>query len=230
MTRIYFVEDNPILLNNGLLWLNNEGYDAHGASSYEELVTLMSVQRPDLVLLDWNLPGKGGLFIANKLRNDPETKNLCIIFVTARNSINDKVSGLEKADAYITKPFDYRELLATIRALLRRTTIHSISSDENTWLHFTQQRILRRPDGHELDITEKENIIIQLFVQNAGKIVSHELISQALNENPVTYDKNRTEALLSRLRNKLKTDNKNPIRSFRNKGYQLMTNVKIINE
>ncbi|WP_165872763.1 response regulator transcription factor [Celerinatantimonas diazotrophica] len=230
MARIYFVEDNVILLNNGLLWLKNEGYDAHGASSYEELTQLMTTQRPDLVLLDWNLPGKDGLFIANELRNTPETKNILIIFVTARNSINDKVSGLDKADAYIAKPFDYRELLATIRALLRRNNIYKVSSSKSTWLHFPQQRILRTPDGQELDITEKENMIIQLFVQHSGKIVSHKMISQVFNESPSLYDKNRTEALLSRLRSKLKTDNKNPIRSFRNQGYQLMTHIKIMNE
>lgn len=226
MTRIYFVEDNAVLLDNGLLWLKNEGYDAHGASSAKELSVLMEEQIPSLVILDWNLPGEDGLSIAGKLRNDPETQDIFIIFVTARNAMDDKLSALGEADAYITKPFDYRELLATIRALLRRSNNNEAMQDLNTWIYKPLQRVIRSPDEVELEITEKESILIQLFIQHSGKIVSPKMISEAFNEDLSIFEKNRIEVLVSRLRNKLKTGNNNPIRSFRNKGYQLMIKVK----
>ena len=226
MTRIYFVEDNPLLLNNGLLWLKNEGYEAHGATSAKELARLMDNDTPDLVILDWNLPYEDGLSIATRLRDTPETQNILIIFLTSRNSIDDKLAGLEEADAYITKPFDYRELLATIRALLRRSNNQEMTQEPNTWLLKASQSLIRSPDNLELEITEKENIVIQLFIQHPNKIISPRMISEACHEDFSIFDKNRIEVLISRLRNKLKTCNDNPIRSFRNKGYQLMIKVK----
>lgn len=226
MTHIYFVEDNPLLLKNGLLWLKNEGYEAHGATSAKELARLMLHQIPDLIILDWNLPGEDGLSIAGKLRSNPETQDLFIIFVTARNSMDDRLSALGEADAYITKPFDYRELLATIRALLRRSNNNDTEQDLNTWKYLPLQHIIRSPDEVELEITEKESILIQLFIQHSGKVISPKMISEAFNEDLSIFDKNRIEVLVSRLRNKLKTGNDNPIRSFRNKGYQLMIKVK----
>ncbi|UTV99988.1 response regulator transcription factor [Marinomonas rhizomae] len=230
MTCIYFVEDNTVLLNNGLLWLKSEGYDAHGASSAKELSGLMENQIPDLVILDWNLPGEDGLSIAGKLRNDPETQDIFIIFVTARNSMDDRLSALGEADAYITKPFDYRELLATIRALLRRSNNNDTEQDLNTWKYLPAKSIILSPDEIELEITEKESILIQLFIQHPKKVVSPKMISEAFNEDLSIFEKNRIEVLVSRLRNKLKTGNDNPIRSFRNKGYQLMINIKKVEE
>jgi DNA-binding response OmpR family regulator len=227
MTRIYFVEDNPLLLNNGLLWLKNEGYEAHGATSVRELSTLMDNDTPDLIILDWNLPYEDGLSIATRLRGTPETEKILIIFVTSRNSIDDKLAGLGEADAYITKPFDYRELLATIRALLRRSNNQEITQEPNTWLLMPSRSLIRSPDNLELEITEKENIVIQLFIQHPNKIISPRMISEACHEDFSIFDKNRIEVLISRLRNKLKTGNENPIRSFRNRGYQLMIKVKI---
>ena len=231
MARIYFVEDNAVLLENGLLWLKSEGYDAYGASSSKELSSLMEEQIPSLVILDWNLPGEDGLSIASKLRNDPTTQNILIIFVTARNSMDDKLSGLTEADAYITKPFDYRELLATTHTLLRRFSNNSQSDDkapqdQNTWLHSPSQHIICTPDNQAIEINERESILLKLFTQHAGKIVSPKMVSESFNENLSIFDKNRIEVLISRLRNKLKTGNDNPIRSFRNKGYQLMIKVK----
>ncbi|WP_421848177.1 response regulator transcription factor [Marinomonas sp.] len=230
MARIYFVEDNEYLLSDGLLWLKSEGYDAKGVSSAEEFYALMSEQKPDLVLLDWNLPEEDGLSIANKLKNTPETHDILIIFVTSRNTINDKLSGLDRADAYLTKPFDYRELLAMIRALLRRTAIHRSQLGNPVLAYVPSQKNIRMPNGEEIDITEKENIILQVLLSNPNDIVSHKLIAEALNEPMSFYEKNRTEALVSRLRNKLKTGEDNPIRSFRNKGYQLMIKIESIEE
>jgi two-component system, OmpR family, phosphate regulon response regulator PhoB len=87
------------------------------------------------------------------------------------------------------------------------------------------QHIIRSPNEVELEITEKESILIQLFTQYPEKIVSPKMISEVFHEDLSIYDKNRIEVLVSRLRNKLKTGNDNPIRSFRNKGYQLTIKV-----
>jgi DNA-binding response OmpR family regulator len=228
MSCIYFVEDNPHLLSDGLLWLKHEGLEAYGASSANEFEALINQRIPNLILLDWNLPEKDGLSIAKKLRSNSQTKDVYIIFVTARNAMDDRVAGLNLADAYITKPFDYRELLATIHAFLRRP-VTSLLQTENSWRYSPQQHTISTPDGKSLTLTENENLLLQLFYQHPEKIITHQMISQAFQESLYTYEKNRVEVIVSRLRNKLKTGENNPIRSFRNKGYQLTIELNTIN-
>lgn len=229
MNCIYFVEDNPYLLDDGLLWLKHEGLEAHGAKSADEFETLINKKVPDLILLDWNLPGKDGLSIAKKLRSNVQTKDVYIIFVTARNAIDDRVVGLDLADAYITKPFDYRELLATIQAFLRRPITRLLNVNSN-WQYLPLQHRITAPNGENFRLTEKENLILKLFSEHPNKIITPKMIHLAFQESLYIYEKNRIEVIISRLRAKLKIDENNPIRSFRNKGYQLSIELEIMTE
>jgi len=118
---ILIVEDEPAILELVAINLEHAGYDTLRAKSAEEAGRLLGDILPDLVLLDWMLPGQSGLALARRLRGDARTRELPLIFLTARADEPDKIAGLEAgADDYITKPFSTKELVARIRSVLRR--------------------------------------------------------------------------------------------------------------
>jgi len=124
-TSVLVVEDEPAILELIAVNLEHAGYDTLRARSAEEATRLLGEVLPDLVLLDWMLPGQSGLALARKLRAEARSRELPIIFLTARGEEPDKVAGLEAgADDYITKPFSTQELVARMRAVLRRRKPH----------------------------------------------------------------------------------------------------------
>jgi len=118
---ILAVEDEPAILELLRVNLADAGYEVRGAPDAETAQAMLKGELPDLVLLDWMLPGLSGLALAKEIRGDPRTRELPIIMVTARGDEADKVTGLEAwVDDYVTKPFSPRELKARIKAVLRR--------------------------------------------------------------------------------------------------------------
>lgn len=118
---ILIVEDEPAILELVAVNLEHAGYKTLRARSAEEASRMLGEVLPDLVLLDWMLPGQSGLALARRLRSEARTRELPIIFLTARADEPDKVAGLEAgADDYVTKPFSTKELVARVRAVLRR--------------------------------------------------------------------------------------------------------------
>jgi two-component system, OmpR family, phosphate regulon response regulator PhoB len=121
MPTILVVEDEPAILELIKVNLIDAGYDVKAAADAEAAHQALKQQLPDLVLLDWMLPGQSGLALAKQLRGDARTRELPIIMVTARSEEADKVAGLEAwVDDYVTKPFSPRELKARIKSVLRR--------------------------------------------------------------------------------------------------------------
>ncbi|OGA29819.1 MAG: phosphate regulon transcriptional regulatory protein PhoB [Betaproteobacteria bacterium RIFCSPLOWO2_12_FULL_67_28] len=119
--RVLVVEDEPAILELIAINLEHAGFAPLRAASAEEAAHLLRQTLPDAALLDWMLPGQSGLALARKLRAEARTRELPIIFLTARSGESDKVAALEAgADDYLTKPFSARELIARIRAVLRR--------------------------------------------------------------------------------------------------------------
>jgi two-component system phosphate regulon response regulator PhoB len=118
---VLVVEDEPAILELVCVNLAHAGYETLRAASAEDAIRILGEVLPEVVLLDWMLPGQSGLALARRLRGDARTRELPIIFLTARADEPDKVAGLEAgADDYITKPFSTKELVARIRAVLRR--------------------------------------------------------------------------------------------------------------
>jgi two-component system phosphate regulon response regulator PhoB len=118
---VLIVEDEPAILELIAVNLEHAGFETLRARSGEDAGRLLSDILPDVVLLDWMLPGQSGVALARRLRGDARTRELPLIFLTARAEEPDKVAGLEAgADDYITKPFSTKELVARIRAVLRR--------------------------------------------------------------------------------------------------------------
>ena len=121
MPSILVVEDEPAILELIKVNLVDAGYDVRAAEDAETANEALKRELPDLVLLDWMLPGQSGLALARQLRGDARTRELPIIMVTARSEEGDKVAGLEAwVDDYVTKPFSPRELKARIKSVLRR--------------------------------------------------------------------------------------------------------------
>ena len=121
MPSILVVEDEPAILELLKVNLADAGYAVTGAEDAESARETLKEALPDLLLLDWMLPGQSGLAFAKQLRSDPRTRELPIIMVTARSEEADKVAGLEAwVDDYVTKPFSPRELKARIKSVLRR--------------------------------------------------------------------------------------------------------------
>jgi len=121
MPTILVVEDEPAILELLKVNLADAGYDVRAAPDAETAQAVVNATLPDLVLLDWMLPGQSGLAFAKQLRADTRTRELPIIMVTARSDESDKVAGLEAwVDDYVTKPFSPRELKARIKSVLRR--------------------------------------------------------------------------------------------------------------
>lgn len=124
--RILFVEDEPAIREMVEMALTRAGYEVTSAQDTRTAMIRISDHYPDLILLDWMLPGTSGLDLARQIRKDKQTRSIPIIMLTARGAEPDVILGLESgADDYITKPFSPRELVARIKALLRRSAPHS---------------------------------------------------------------------------------------------------------
>ena len=125
ISTILVVEDEPAIQELLAINLKHGGFDVVRAGSAEEGLSVIRAALPDLVILDWMLPGQSGIALAKKLRSEDRTQDLPIILLTARVHEEDKVLGLEAgADDYITKPFSPKELVARVRAVLRRRAPH----------------------------------------------------------------------------------------------------------
>lgn len=124
--KILIVEDEPAICEMIGFALSRAGYDYQTAMDAQQANRLILEARPDLVLLDWMLPGESGIQFARRLKSDNYTRDIPIIMLTARGEEGDKVNGLEAgADDYITKPFSPKELMARIKAVLRRVAPHA---------------------------------------------------------------------------------------------------------
>ncbi|HHT95355.1 MAG TPA: response regulator transcription factor [Clostridia bacterium] len=120
---IYFVEDDSSIRELVVYTLNNTGFEAEGMDNAKTLYSKISVNKPELILLDIMLPGESGLEILKKLRSSKETANIPVIMVTAKGTEYDKIIGLDSgADDYISKPFGIMELVSRVKALLRRVS------------------------------------------------------------------------------------------------------------
>ena len=131
-TTVLVVEDEPAIQELLATTLIRAGYDVQRAADAAAATNTLNNSLPDMILLDWMLPGRSGLAFARELRSNPRTKTVPIIMVTARVEENSKVTSLEHGvDDYITKPFSPRELLARIKAVLRRRAPHSTDDAVN---------------------------------------------------------------------------------------------------
>ena len=171
---IYLLEDDDSIRKLGLYGLDSQGFQAKGFALPSEFWRAMDAEMPELVLLDIMLPEEDGLSILRKLRARPATKRLPIIMLTAKNSEYDRVIGLDHgADDFVSKPFSMLELIARIRAVLRRAEPAQASGDFSLGLLFVS------PDRHEVKVggkdvtlTNKEFELLCLLLRNKGIVLT----------------------------------------------------------
>jgi two-component system phosphate regulon response regulator PhoB len=200
--KILIVEDEAGIREMLGYTLMKEGYVFEEAPDVQEAKTLIGRSKPDLILLDWMLPGMSGIDYARRLRSDPETRDIPIIMLTARGDEQDKVRGLDNgADDYITKPFSTKELLARIRAALRRvapTPASRVMEAGGLILDPATYRVSAR--GEIVAVSATEFRLLYFFINHPERVYTRaQLLDQVWGQN-VYVEERTVDVHIRRLR------------------------------
>jgi len=221
MTRILIVEDDVVIQQALAINLRREGYDVVSAYDGAAGLHMAREQRPDLVILDLMLPKLDGLSVARALRQEGDTP---IIMLTARGGEVDRIVGLESgADDYVTKPFSSGELLARVRAVLRRAPRRAAEKLESGDLSLDLIRRRATLRGEELTLRHKEFNLLAELMRNQGVVLSRDLLMERVWGYDYSGDTSRTVDVHIRwLREKIEADPSDPrrIQTVRGIGYR----------
>lgn len=226
--RVLIVDDSEDLRDALGTYLTKSGFDVTTAGDGEEMNTVLAKGEPHLIILDVMLPGDDGFTLCNRIR---KTSNVPIIMLTAVTDEVDRVTGLELgADDYITKTFSPRELLARIKALLRRAQFsqgleHARYICFSEWKLDTLMRALIAPDGEERKLSGADFSLLTLFLRHPNKPLSRGLISETIRGREAMPLERGIDIQVSRLRAKLDDSSHSVIRTLRNEGYMLNTDT-----
>jgi two-component system copper resistance phosphate regulon response regulator CusR len=220
LDSVLVVEDDPDLLAVLPRILTGAGYVVRTAADGEDALSKVLDDAPALAILDVGLPKLSGYELARELRS--RGYQFPVLMLTARVTVDDKVSGLDAgADDYLAKPFEYAELLARVKALLRRSTITAGSSTMRV-RDLAVDPVARRVEraGKVIELTQKEYALLEYLVRNAGRIVSRQMISEHVWKHDVDPLTNVVDVYINYLRKKLDEDKHNPlIQTVRGRGY-----------
>ena len=206
--------------------LESEGYETAIANDGDEAMLLLDERIPDLMLLDWMLPKISGIEICRRVRTRQETANLPIIMLTARTEEADRIRGLETgADDYVTKPFSTNELMARVKAVLRRIR-PALMDDKirvgDIEIDRTTHRVTRGDKDIHLGPTEFR--LLEYFAQHPGRVFSREQLLDGVWGSDVYVEARTVDVHIGRLRKALMSQGgDNPIRTVRSAGYSLRT-------
>jgi two-component system, OmpR family, manganese sensing response regulator len=221
--KILLVDDETEMAEPLRLLLTREGYEVDVAQDGDRGLQLASRSQYDLLILDWMLPGKSGLEICQSLRSRGDATP--VLFLTAKDTIDDRVQGLDAgADDYIVKPFELRELLARVRALLRRpTTIEPVAiarlKVEDLELDLQNQVAYR--NGRAIELSEKESQLLAYLMRQPNQLLTHEQISQYLWSDSEKPTSNALVAQIRLLRRKIEAKGETAlITTIYGKGYR----------
>ncbi|HQU15859.1 MAG: DNA-binding response regulator [Chromatiales bacterium 21-64-14] len=219
--RLLVVEDETALRTQLVSRLKEEGYAVDAAADGEEGLYLGSEYPVDAGIVDLGLPGISGMELIRKLRTAERT--FPILILTARGRWQDKVEGLEAgADDYLVKPFEMEELLARVKALLRRASgwSQSVLRCDPVTLDTASHEV--RVAGQAIELTAFEYRVLEYLMLNAGRVVSKTELTEHLYDQDFDRDSNVIEVFVGRLRRKLDPDNTlHPIETQRGRGYRL---------
>ncbi|BAT58081.1 phosphate regulon transcriptional regulatory protein PhoB [Variibacter gotjawalensis] len=220
--RILIVEDEEPLTMLLRYNLEAEGFEVDAVGHGDEAEVRLKESLPDLVLLDWMLPGLSGIELCRRLRARPETDRLPIIMLTARGEESERLRGLDTgADDYIVKPFSVPELVARVQALLRRTRperVANMLSAGDLELDRERRRVFR--NGRELQLGPTEFRLLEFFMQSPGRVYSREQLLDGVWGRDIYIDERTVDVHIGRLRKILNRGrNSDPIRTVRGSGY-----------
>ncbi len=222
--RVMIVEDEEPLTTLLRYNLEAEGYEVDTVFRGDEAELRLRESVPDLLLLDWMLPALSGIELCRRLRTREETRSLPIIMLTARGEEGERVRGLSTgADDYVVKPFSVPELMARIRAILRRArpeTIASVLKIGDLELDRETHRVHRA--GRELHLGPTEYRLLEYLMQNPGRVYSREQLLDGVWGREVYVDERTVDVHVGRLRKALNRGrSRDPVRTVRGVGYAL---------
>jgi len=229
MPLIVIIEDEPDILELLGYTLRREGFDVMTSSSGETGLNLVRKQKPDLVLLDLMLPQKDGLEVCRELKANSTTQHIPIIMVSAKSEESDIVLGLGmNADDYICKPFSPRELVARVRAALRRNNplksgeLSDHIEQDGLIIDASKHKVTYK--GHDIKLTATEFRMLMYLANHPGRVFSREqLLNQTIGENVVVMDRNvdvHIRAIRKKLSETNNPDNVEFVETIRGVGYR----------
>jgi two-component system phosphate regulon response regulator PhoB len=225
---VLVAEDEGALITLLRYNLEREGYRVLEAQDGEEALLISAEEKPDLVLLDWMLPQLSGIEVCRRLRGRQETRNVPIIMLTARGEEGDRIRGLDTgADDYMTKPFAMTELLARLRAVLRRirpSLAEDVISVGDIEMDRGAHRVRRA--GVEVHLGPTEYKLLDHLIQHPGRVFSREQLLDAVWGSDVYVEARTVDVHVGRLRKALNIEGvSDPIRTVRSAGYSLDESV-----
>jgi two-component system OmpR family response regulator len=239
MIEVLIVDDDPDIRDIVTHEVRRQGWAAFEAGSEAELVAALRERTPDLILLDIRLPDQDGLTIARRLRT---TSTIPIIMLTGMGSDVDRIVGLELgADDYVVKPFNPRELVARIKAVLRRTSGQPMKASPSEslghdcrrfggWLLDRTARVLTDPAGNPVSLTNAEYLLLEALVEAPHRVLSREHLLERTHAFEADVFDRTIDVLILRLRRKIEPNPQAPrfIRTERGAGYVFGVDVEKI--
>ena len=224
--KILVVDDEEHIVELIKYNLLSSGYDVITCNNGIDAVNLAMNEKPNLILLDLMIPGKDGYDVCKDIRSKVEIKNTSIIMLTAKSEEFDKILGLELgADDYITKPFSVRELLARVKAVLRRINIREEQNDIIVFgdlaANFEKREI--RIKGNKVDLTLKEFELLEMLIKNKGKILRREVLLDKIWGYEYIGETRTVDVHIRYLRKKIEGDDSSEkyIQTIRGVGYKI---------
>jgi len=222
--RILIVEDEEALTLLLRYNLEAAGYDIESVARGDEADLRLRESTPDLVILDWMLPGVSGIELCRRLRSRPETRQLPIVMLTARGEESERVRGLSTgADDYVVKPFSVPELLARVAALLRRASperVADVLGFGDIAIDREKKRVTR--GGRPIDLGPTEYRLLEFLMERPGRVFSREQLLDGVWGSDIYIDERTVDVHVGRLRKALnRGDEVDPIRTVRGSGYAL---------
>ncbi|WP_140986019.1 phosphate regulon transcriptional regulator PhoB [Asticcacaulis tiandongensis] len=221
---IIIAEDEDALSTLLQYNLEKEGYEIGIAADGEDALMMIDERLPDLLVCDWMMPKVSGIEVTRRLRVQPETRNLPIVMLTARSEETDRIRGLDTgADDYVVKPFSMVELIARIRAVLRRIR-PGLSEEKVEFGEITVDRLSHRVQraGRDIHLGPTEYRLLDYLIQHPRRVFSREQLLDAVWGNDVYVEARTVDVHIGRLRKALNNDSDfDPIRTVRSAGYSL---------
>ena len=225
-TKILIVDDEEHIRTLLAYNLTAHEYDCVFAETGVEAIHMAELEMPHLILLDWMMPEMNGTAVCKRLKKNPQTANIPVIMITARSEENDKIKGLDSgADDYITKPFSPNEMLARVRAVLRRgggDAQSSVLTYKDLTINTDSYSVTYQ--GTPLNLPKKEFQLLQMFMENPNRVFERDVLLNRIWGGDTDVDERTVDVYVKRLRKSLNQgggDAGDYIRTIRGVGYGL---------
>ena len=218
---IYIVEDDRSIRDLVLYALHNENYKAEGFENSDEFFARVKKEVPTLVMLDIMLPGTSGLEILDQMKRDAALKNIPVIMLTAKTTEFDKITGLDRgADDYITTPFSVLELLARVRALLRRSKVNADDVLDYAGIRLDYDKRTATVDGEPISLTYKEFELLYFLLSNPNIVLTRDRIIEKIWGYDFEGETRTVDVHIASIRSKIEPY-QGVIKTIRSLGYKV---------